>query len=60
MNTEGGIETWIIPNYNLSELQKKQDYFNRSKWGKGPDVEVVANFAYALQLFFTTRIFRSY
>ncbi|HFK5529194.1 TPA: prenyltransferase/squalene oxidase repeat-containing protein [Elizabethkingia anophelis] len=51
VNTEGGIETWIIPNYNLSELQKKQDYFNRSKWGKGPDVEVVANFAYALQLF---------
>ncbi|MDV3928938.1 prenyltransferase [Elizabethkingia anophelis] len=50
-NKEGGIETWIIPNYNLNELQKKQDYFNKSKWGKGPDVEVVANFAYALQLF---------
>ncbi|MHC6198658.1 prenyltransferase/squalene oxidase repeat-containing protein [Elizabethkingia miricola] len=51
VNKEGGIETWIIPNYKLNELQKKQDYFNKSKWGKGPDVEVVANFAYALQLF---------
>lgn len=51
VNIEGGIETWIIPNRNLNELQEKQDYFNRSKWGRGPDVEVVANFAYALQLF---------
>lgn len=46
----GGIETWIIPKKNLNQIQTKQDYFNSSKWGKGPDVEVVANFLYALFL----------
>lgn len=47
----GGIETWIIPKDNLTEKQKKQDLFNSTKWGKGADVEVVANFVYALTLF---------
>ena len=47
----GGIETWIIPKENLTEKQKKQDLFNSTKWGKGADVEVVANFIYALTLF---------
>lgn len=46
----GGIETWILPSANLTERQKKQDLFNSIKWGKGPDVEVVANFVYALIL----------
>lgn len=48
--TNGGIETWIIPQKNLTEKQKKQELFNSTKWGKGPDVEVVANFIYALNL----------
>ncbi len=47
----GGIETWIIPKNDLTKLQNKQDHFNSSKWGKGPDVEVVANFLYALFLY---------
>lgn len=47
----GGIETWIIPKDNLTEVQKRQDHFNSTKWGKGPDVEVVANFLYALFLY---------
>lgn len=47
----GGIETWIIPKENLTEKQTKQDLFNSTKWGKGADVEVVANFIYALTLF---------
>lgn len=47
----GGIETWIIPKNPNTEKQKKQDFFNSSKWGKGPDVEVVANFLYALFLY---------
>ena len=47
----GGIETWIIPKDNLTENQKVQDHFNSTKWGKGPDVEVVANFLYALFLY---------
>ena len=47
----GGIETWILPKHNLTSLQQKQQYFNESKWGTGPDVEVVANFLYALHLY---------
>ena len=47
----GGIETWIIPKKNHTEKQKKQNDFNSTKWGKGPDVEVVANFLYALFLY---------
>lgn len=50
-NDNGGIETWIIPKENLTEKQQKQDWCNSTKWGKGPDVEVVANFVYALTLF---------
>lgn len=47
----GGIETWIIPKKPKNEKQIKQDFFNTTKWGKGPDVEVVANFLYALFLY---------
>jgi hypothetical protein len=47
---DGGIETWIIPKHNLSDLQKKQDYFNQTRWGRGPDIEVLANFIYTLYL----------
>ncbi|BFO68094.1 prenyltransferase/squalene oxidase repeat-containing protein [Chryseobacterium sp. KCF3-3] len=47
----GGIETWIIPKDNLTKKQMKQDLFNSTKWGRGADVEVVANFIYALTLF---------
>lgn len=47
----GGIETWIIPKKLKNEKQIKQDFFNTTKWGKGPDVEVVANFLYALFLY---------
>lgn len=47
----GGIETWIIPKKNLTENQKRQNDFNSTKWGRGPDVEVVANFLYALFLY---------
>ena len=46
--SNGGIETWIIPKLNQTSIQKKQEHFNSTKWGKGPDVEVVANFIYAL------------
>ena len=35
---------------NLNDLQKIQNEFNTNKWGKGPDVEVVANFIYSLHL----------
>ncbi len=47
----GGIETWIIPSNPKTSIQKKQEFFNKEKWGKGPDLEVVANFIYALQIY---------
>jgi squalene-hopene/tetraprenyl-beta-curcumene cyclase len=46
--SNGGIETWIIPKLNQTSIQSKQEHFNSTKWGKGPDVEVVANFIYSL------------
>jgi len=46
----GGIETWIIPKENQTNVQKRQEHFNTTKWGKGPDVEVVANFIYSLMI----------
>jgi len=49
--SNGGIETWIIPVINQTEAQKRQEFFNNTKWGKGPDVEVVANFIYALFIY---------
>lgn len=50
MLENGGIETWIIPAQNQTKTQKRQEHFNATKWGKGPDVEVVANFAYSLAI----------
>lgn len=47
-SSNGGIETWIIPHNNLTPMQETQDFFNRNKWGMGPDTEVMANFIYAL------------
>ena len=51
MLNSGGLETWIIPKNNQTQVQKRQEYFNSTKWGKGPDVEVVANFIYSLVIF---------
>ena len=47
----GGIETWIIPSNNRTKRQVLQDKFNVEKWGKGPDVDVMANFLYGLALY---------
>jgi squalene-hopene/tetraprenyl-beta-curcumene cyclase len=46
----GGIETWIIPKENPSPNQILQKKFNDTKWGAGPDIDVMANFLYALCL----------
>lgn len=48
---DGSIETWIINKENQTPLQIKQEFFNETKWGKGPDLEVVANFIYSLMLY---------
>jgi squalene-hopene/tetraprenyl-beta-curcumene cyclase len=49
-DNNGGTKTWIIPKEGLSKLQEKQVFFNKTKWGEGPDVEVMANFLYSLTL----------
>ena len=45
---EGVWETWIVPVRNRNSLEQKQEWLNTCLWGRGPDIEVVANFAYAL------------
>lgn len=49
-NGQGGIKTWIIPREGLSTLQERQLFFNKTKWGEGPDVEVMANFLHSLTM----------
>lgn len=51
INKNNGIETWIIPKVNLNKQEKQQIYFNTTKWGIGPDNEVMANFLYSLALY---------
>ncbi len=50
-HTNGGFETWIIPKQSMTKLEKRQNFFNETKWGKGPDNEVMANFLYSLILY---------
>ncbi|WP_407479303.1 hypothetical protein [Elizabethkingia anophelis] len=46
----GGFFTWILPRENKNTKQVLQNKYNIEKWGKGPDIEVVANFIYSIQL----------
>ena len=50
VDENGGIKTWIIPTKNRTKHQEKQLLYNKTKWGEGPDVEVMANFLYSLTL----------
>lgn len=50
VESSGAFETWIIPRENRTELQALQDHFNATKWGKGPDPEVVANLLYGVKV----------
>ena len=52
---DGSYETWIVPNPPRTQLQCRQAAFNEGKWGVGPDIEVVANLLFALQLYDSTR-----
>ncbi len=45
---QGVWETWLVPMKNRSALEQKQEWLNTSSWGRGPDPEVIANFAYSL------------
>lgn len=48
---DGSIETWIVPKDNRNEIQEIQHQHNTTKWGVGPDTEVVANFFYGLAVY---------
>jgi squalene-hopene/tetraprenyl-beta-curcumene cyclase len=47
----GAVETWIVPKENRDAVQQIQHHYNLTKWGIGPDTEVVANFFYGLALY---------
>lgn len=47
----GSFETWIIDYSNNDIDHQKMLYAIETKWGKEPDVEVMANFLYALYLY---------
>lgn len=49
---EPGVwETWLVPLKNRTSLEQKQEWLNTKCWGRGPDPEVMANFAYSLLCF---------
>jgi squalene-hopene/tetraprenyl-beta-curcumene cyclase len=48
---DGSFETWIVPATARTPEQERQAGFNRSKWGAGPDNEVMANLLYALAMY---------
>ena len=50
-NQDLGWETWILPKDNLTQEQQLQYEWIHKAWGTGSDVDVVANFLYALQLY---------
>jgi squalene-hopene/tetraprenyl-beta-curcumene cyclase len=51
IHEDGGFETWLVPRDQRTMLQARQAEMNATRWGVGPDVEVVANLLYALTLY---------
>lgn len=47
---DGGLETWIIPKENRTEIQNIQIEWAEEAWGVGADPEVVANLIYSLMV----------
>lgn len=50
LSNTGGIKTWILPVKPDLEIDRLRLHFNQTKWGEGPDAEVVANYIYSLIL----------
>lgn len=48
---DGSFETWVVPSPPKTPIQQRQAYFNESRWGVGPDTEVVANLLLAIRLY---------
>ncbi len=53
---DGSFETWIVPATGRTSQQACQAEFNQSKWGVGPDNEVMANLLYALEIYDPMRL----
>ena len=52
---DGSIETWIVPRSGRTSVQERQAFFNETRWGVGPDSEVMANLLYGLHLYDSSR-----
>lgn len=50
INSDGSINTWIIPKDNKNDVYRVRDSHNLTKWGVGPHLDVVANFLFGLRL----------
>jgi squalene-hopene/tetraprenyl-beta-curcumene cyclase len=51
LRPNGAFGTWIIPRENRSDLEARQAHRVEILWGDTDDVEVVANFLFALTLY---------
>jgi squalene-hopene/tetraprenyl-beta-curcumene cyclase len=49
-HVDGSFETWIIDKNNPSEVNKMIIWSVENMWGKGPDVDVMANLLYSLKI----------
>ncbi|WP_299222386.1 prenyltransferase/squalene oxidase repeat-containing protein [uncultured Aquimarina sp.] len=50
-NIDNGWESWIIPKENQSLEEQLQTIWVNKAWGKGSDIDVVANVLYALNIY---------
>jgi len=48
---DGSVETWIIPSPPRNDDERLQQEWAAKAWGRGPDVDVVANLMHALTLY---------
>jgi squalene-hopene/tetraprenyl-beta-curcumene cyclase len=58
VRANGAIATWMIPAHNRSNAEARQARFVETAWGDTEDVEVIANFLYALAIYGRNRFSR--
>lgn len=51
VHEDGSFDTWLVPQHNRSAAQRRHWEGCGALWGKGSDVEVVANLIFALSLY---------
>jgi hypothetical protein len=50
-NMDNGWESWIIPKENQTREEQLQTIWVNKAWGKGSDIDVIANLLYALSIY---------